>query len=76
MRWRWRAARDTDHAEPHHQGRPDEARTARREAERSLAAAEAQWGPVRQVAAALKAVREENHFAETVAETMRRRGDV
>lgn len=75
MRWRWRTDRDEDQAEPH-QGRPDEARTARREAERSLAAAEAQWGPVRQVAAALKAVREQNHFAETVAETMRRRGDV
>jgi hypothetical protein len=74
MRW-WR--RETPVREPSEdsQFRADEARMARQEAEAFLYQAKRQQSTVSAIAAALRRLRQENHFAEKVAETMRRRGD-
>jgi hypothetical protein len=53
-----------------------EARKARTAAESGLREAREQWPLVRGVASAMRRLRAENHFAELIAETMRRRGDV
>jgi hypothetical protein len=74
VRWTWRRpakAESSDGAD-----RADEAKRARHAAERNLQDAKAQWGAVRSVTETLRRLRVENHFAEKVAETMRRRGDV
>lgn len=62
MKWPWKR----DH--------PQEGSTARQEAERHLADTRARWPEVRTVAGSLRDLRERNHFAEAIEESMRRRG--
>lgn len=75
MRWIGRRRAEPDRGAPG-EARPAEARAARREAEAGLRNARGRWRDVLAIAAQLREVREVNHFAETLAETMRRRGDV
>lgn len=74
MRWPWQPASDAPQEDP--DARPEEARQARIEAEADLQTARDQWHGVMALAGALRHLREANHFAEKVAETMRRRTDV
>jgi hypothetical protein len=75
VRWFGHKPADPVRPIPGH-ARPEEAREARRESEASLQDARDRWRDVLSIAAQLRRVREVNHFAETVAETMRRRADL
>lgn len=72
MRWFWR--KDPEPLPPRANGA--KARAALAQSAEDLRAARGQWQAVLSVVADIRAIRRENHFAEKVAETMRRRGDL
>lgn len=77
MRWPWsKPAPKPEPRAPSDTGAPQDAKKARQEAKQGLEEARGQWKTVLELAQSMRQIRNENHFAEKVAETMRRRGDV
>lgn len=73
---RWHRGRGQEEAPPVRPSATDEAVAAREESQADLQKALGGWQAVRDVVAELRAIRAENHFAQRVAETMRRRTDL